>query len=108
WRLRVNQVRRAGTLNAVLLAVLAVAAVGLAGALFVVFLLVGLTALSRVPPAVLLYVWDGLGVGFLFSWAIGLVTELQRAEPLPLEKLLHLAVSLGGAFVINYLPSLLS
>jgi hypothetical protein len=108
WRLRVNQVKRAGTVNAVLLAILAAGAVILAGALFVGALLLGLFGLGGVPPVVLLYVWDGLVIAFLFSWAIGLLTELQRAEPLPLEKFLHLPVSLTGAFVINYLTSLLS
>ena len=54
-----------------------------------------------------MYAWDGLIVGFLFFWSIGLVTELQRTEPLSLSKFLHLPVSVNGAFLINYLSSLL-
>ena len=46
-------------------------------------------------------------VAFLFFWGIGLVTELQRTEPLSLAKFLHLPVSVNGAFLINYLSSLL-
>ena len=46
-------------------------------------------------------------VGFLFFWSIGLLTELQRTEPLSLSKFLHLPVSVNGAFLINYLSSLL-
>jgi hypothetical protein len=57
---------------------------------------------------VLLYVWDGIVIAFLFFWAAGLLTELQRSEILSLDKFLHLPVSLSGAFLINYLSSLLS
>ena len=39
---------------------------------------------------------------------IGLITDLQRAESLSLEKFLHLPVSLAGVFLINYVSSLFS
>jgi hypothetical protein len=108
WRLRLNAMKRAGTVNAVLMAVLAVLGLCLAGVLLVAFLLVGLFALDDAPPDVFLYVWDGLVVAFLFFWCVGLLTELQRSEPLSLDKFLHLPVSLTGAFLVNYLSSLLS
>src|SRR5262249_28680740 len=57
---------------------------------------------------VLLYVWDGVVVAFLCFWAAGLLTELQRSEILSLDKFLHLPVSLSGAFLINYVSSLLN
>jgi hypothetical protein len=34
--------------------------------------------------------------------------ELQRTEPLSLSKLMHLPISTNGAFLINYLSSLIS
>jgi hypothetical protein len=108
WRLRVNQWKRGGLANVVLLAVLAVGAVMLALGLLVALFLVGLFALRQASPLVLLYVWDGVVIGFLFIWASGLVTELQRSEVLSLDKFLHLPVSVTGAFVVNYLSSLFS
>jgi ABC-2 type transport system permease protein len=108
WRLRVNQVKRAGTVNAVLLAILAVGGLFLSLFLFAGAFLVGLFALARVSPLVLLFVWDGLIVFFLFTWVITLAADLQRSEVLSLEKCLHLPVSLTGAFLINYLSSLFS
>ena len=69
--------------------------------------MLGLYAIPKATPAQLMYAWDGLIVAFLFFWAIGLVTELQRTEPLSLSKFLHLPVSVNGAFLINYLSSLL-
>jgi hypothetical protein len=108
WRLRINQLRRGGIANAVLLAVLAAGVALLAVALFVGSFLAGLFALGGVEPAVLLYVWDGVVLTFLFFWATGLLADLQRSEALSLDKFLHLPVSLTGVFVLNYLSSLFS
>jgi hypothetical protein len=94
--------------NAVILSVLSGAAVLLAALLFLTGLLVGRYGLATVSPAILLYVWDGLVVAFLFCWAIGLLAELQRSEVFSLHKILHLPVSPSGAFLINYLSSLMS
>ena len=51
--------------------------------------------------------WDGLSSPFCSSGASACVTELQRTEPLSLSKFLHLPVSVNGAFLINYVSSLL-
>ncbi len=106
-RLLVNQLKRGGTANAVVLALAAVALGLFAAGLSVGFFLLGLL-LVDVSPAVFLYLWDGLVVALLFCWGIGLLTELQRSEALSLEKFLHMPVSLTGAFLVNYLSSLLS
>ena len=108
WRLLVNQWRRGGAVNAVLMTILAVGRAGHGGP--VVRRLAscsGCCVSQGRAGAHLLYVWDGLIVGFLFFWAIGLMAELQRTEPLSLSKFLHLPVSVSGAFVINYVSSLL-
>jgi hypothetical protein len=106
WRLLLNQMRRGGTANVVLMTLLLVGAGLLAAALFAIFFLIGFFVLPRASPTGLMYVWDGLVVAFLFFWATGLIIELQRAEVLSLDKFLHLPVSLKGAFLINYLSSL--
>ncbi len=106
WRLRVNQLKRGGIVNAVILAILSAAAVVLAAVLFAVSIPIGAFVLNDKPPAVLLYVWDGLVVAFLFFWTTGLLTDLQRFESLSLGKFLHLPVSLSSVFLINYLSSL--
>ena len=54
-----------------------------------------------------MYAGDGVILAFLFFWSIGLIAELQRTEPLSLSKFMHLPVSVNGAFLINYLSSLL-
>ena len=69
---------------------------------------VGFLALGNVSPTVIMFVWDGLVLTFLFVWMTGLVTELQRSESLSLTKFLHLPVSATGVFLINYLSSLFS
>ena len=70
--------------------------------LFIGCFMLGLYAIPKAQPVHLMYAWDGLIVAFLFFWGIGLITELQRTEPLSLSKFLHLPVSVNGAFLINY------
>jgi hypothetical protein len=108
WRLLVHQIQRGGVVNVVILTLLAGAAVLLAAGLFVTFFLIGLFAMPEASPSVVMYVWDGLVFAFLLLWSIGLMVDLQRSEVLSLEKFLHLPVSLKGAFLINYVSSLLS
>jgi len=108
WRLRYNQFRKAGTVNAVFFFIYAVLAIVASAGLFVTGLLVGLFAMPHAPPVVRLYVWDGIVLVFVFFWMIGLLIELQRAEGLALDKILHLPVSPSGAFLVNYLSSLSS
>jgi hypothetical protein len=107
WRLLRNQWRRAGALNAVLMMIVAFCVVSMALPLFIASFLIGLYATARAAPEHLMYAWDALVLGFLLFWSIGLVTELQRSEPLALSKFLHLPVSVNSAFLINYLSSLL-
>lgn len=107
WRLFANQTRRWGAWNYVLTMIVAAGAVGVALPLFVACFLVGWFAFTETQPVVLLYVWDGLVVGFMFFWGIELLTELQRTETLSLSKFMHLPVSVQGAFLINYVSSLL-
>ncbi len=108
WRLRVNQLRKGGIANAVILAVLAVAAVVLAVGMFVGGLLGGYFGLLKASPELRLLIWDGVVIAFLFSWSVGLLTELQRTDALTLERFLHLPVSPAGVFLINYLSSLVT
>jgi ABC-2 type transport system permease protein len=108
WRLRVNQFRKAGTLNTVFFFVFIVLALSAAVGLIVAGFLVGYLAMPQAPPWVHLLVWDGIISVFLFFWTIGLLSDLQRSEALAIDKVIHLPVSPSGAFLINYLSSLFS
>jgi ABC-2 type transport system permease protein len=108
WRLRVNQNRRAGAANVWVQRVLL--AIGLVAASLMLLgsFLTGLLLLPRVSAPVLMLVWDGVIVLFLFVWMTELLVELQRSELLAMDKFLHLPVSLTGAFLINYIGSIFS
>ncbi|MGO9466410.1 MAG: hypothetical protein ACLQIB_51685 [Isosphaeraceae bacterium] len=106
WRLLANQWRRAGALNFILLTIVAIGALVTAIPLLIASFLIGQFAIPRAAPEHLLYAWDAVIVAFLFFWGIGLLTELQRTEPMALSKFLHLPVSVNGAFLINYVSSL--
>lgn len=105
WRLTRNQWSKAGWLNAAV--TLAVSALGLIIAVAggIVGLLLGLFAMDDVPPRVMLIIWDGVAVVFLFFWLIGVLSELQRAEAIDIGRLLHMPISLKTLFLINYLAS---
>ena len=107
WRLLVNQWRRAGVVNGVLMMIISIGALVTAVPLFIASLILGLYLIPKAEPVHLMYVWDGLVVVLLFFWMIGLITDLQRSEPLSLSKIMHLPVSANGAFLINYLSSLI-
>jgi hypothetical protein len=106
WRLSVNQWRRGGKINAVLMAILTVGLVAIAIPLFAGCFVAGLLLFPRAEPVYLLLGWDGMVFGFVFFWCIGLVAELQRTEALSLANFLHLPVSVKNAFLINYISSL--
>jgi hypothetical protein len=116
WRLRINQFKRAGTANLVITMMFLAACIPGAIFLFIGAFLVGVFALPAAAeaagdenfPTILMLIWDGLALAFLFAWMIGLLTELQRSEALSIDKFLHLPVSLTSVFVINYVSSLAS
>jgi hypothetical protein len=108
WRLAVNQIKRAGAANFVFLMILIFIGAMIAVSMFFIALIVGLLRLREASPFVVMTVWDGIVMTFLFFWTMGLLVELQRSELLSLDRFLHLPVSLNGVFLLNYLGSLIN
>jgi ABC-2 type transport system permease protein len=106
WRLTSNQWRRAGSLNAALMVIVAVSVVVTVIPLFFGAFALAVFLIPKAAPAHLMYAWDGLIFFFLLIWGVGLLVELQRSDSLALSKFLHLPVSVSGAFLINYFSSL--
>src|SRR6187397_759908 len=102
WRLMANQSRRSGGLAAVITILVGVAALILAVVAFVGALLGAAFGLREASPQVIMGIWAGVTIFFLFIWMIGLFTELQRSETIDLQKLMHLPGALGQMFTINY------
>ncbi|AMV32203.1 hypothetical protein VN12_08775 [Pirellula sp. SH-Sr6A] len=106
FRLRFNQVTHSSKLAQ---------ALGVLGMVFVAFatvsvwiggLLAGffLTRLVGVENHYL--IWDGLLVIAMVAWAIHVLNEAQRGDPITFDKILHLPIAPTQAFVVNYLSSL--
>ncbi len=108
WRILVNRVRRTSKLNNVLFGGVLVLAALACLSLFVLALMLGLEKLPEAEPLPLMLVWIALAGGFLFSWMIGLLTDLQRSDAMSFKNLLHLPVSLRWIFLYNYLSSFVS
>ena len=108
WQLMRNQFLKSGKVNWVISVILTVfAALGSLSS-FVLAVGWGRFFLAKMEPFYVMYVWDVLAAMFLFAWAIALLVELQRSEMLSLKNLLHLPISLAGAFFLNYTSSFAS
>ena len=108
WRMLVNRVRRAGKLGNTMFTLLSLAIALLSIAAFVGCFEFGIHQFPDWTPFQILLVWSGLVLTFFFFWLIGLVTDLQRADSLSLQNLMHLPVSLHWAFLYNYFSSWVS
>lgn len=108
WRIISNRNRRAGVVSVILQGILMVVAVVAGGLAFVGGIAAGYLALPKATPNNVMLIWDGIVIAFLFFWMTELLIELQRSELLSLDKFLHLPVSLGSAFLINYVGSISS
>lgn len=108
WRITWNRFTRSGITNQVLAGLVAILAIlGSAGGfLFATFF--GSTLFGKIDSFNAIYAWDVVVALFLFGWAGAVLTELQRSEALSFKNLLHLPVSLFGAFLLNYVSSLVS
>jgi hypothetical protein len=105
WRLTRNQWTRSKGIGAVVTAIIALTLCTLGAAGFVGALLGGIFGLGQAKPVVVWGVWLGVTLAFLFFWMVGLLQEIQRSESIDLQRLMHLPVALGQAFVVNYLAS---
>ncbi|MBC8002098.1 MAG: hypothetical protein H7X97_05880 [Opitutaceae bacterium] len=105
WRLACNQITRGGGLGAVLTIIVGVGMLVIGGLSFLGSFAGAVYGLRQASPAVLMGIWFGVTVAFLFIWMIGLITELQRSETIDLQRLMHLPVALGQMFVLNYVAS---
>jgi hypothetical protein len=92
-------------LGAVIAVAAGLGAVAMGGLCFVGALLGAAFGLGEVSPKIIMTIWFGVTVVFLFFWMIGLLTELQRSETIDLQRLMHLPVALGQMFLVNYLVS---
>jgi hypothetical protein len=108
WRLVVNRNRRAGSASVILQTIFTIIMLVVGVVAFIAGVLVGALALPKASPGAFMLAWDGVVVAFVLFWMGELLVELQRSELLSLEKFLHLPVSLGTAFLINYIGSLSS
>ncbi len=106
-RLTVNQWRKAGTFNFVLMIILFCSMLAFAALSFFLAIGLGIFLLPKATPTMVMIVWDVMIGVLLFSWSISLLVEIQRMELLSLEKLLHLPMSLKDAFLLNYLSSVI-
>jgi len=104
-RLSRNQFARSGILGKIYAVAVPIVAVLVATVTFTGGLVGGWAGLGDTTPKSISLVWLGITIGFLFFWTVGLLSEIQRSEAVDLQRLIHLPVRLGQAFVINFIAS---
>ncbi len=105
FQLSRNQIRKAGKLNVVISIIGVVCALVCTVSAFFFGLIGGAILFPDVSTNVILATWNAIVALFLFIWLIGLMVEIQQTELMSLDKLLHLPLSLRGAFFLNYTSS---
>jgi ABC-2 type transport system permease protein len=108
YRLLVNQLRRGGMTNRIILGLVAASVAAAVAGGFVTSLSAGYFGLPVAPPVFRLLAWDGVALAYLFVRLFGVLAELQRTDGVAPGKYLHLPVSPAGAFVVNYASTLAS
>ena len=107
-KLTLHQEKKAGRLNVVLSRIIRVVVIFASVMAFILPIILGAWLLKDISSAKLLAVWNGMVMVFLFAAVMTLIGQLQLNEVIPIDKLLHLPVSLNGAFLLNYLSSFLN
>ncbi|MFN9751168.1 MAG: hypothetical protein ACK57U_07255, partial [Planctomycetota bacterium] len=108
WRLAVNQINKLTLISRILLWLVVGGAILAGISSFISVLGWSGWFLPKSWSVALPLVWDGVILVFLSSWMLGVLTDLQRTEPLSMDKFLHLPVSPRGVFLLNYFSSLLT
>jgi ABC-2 type transport system permease protein len=101
WRLYVNRLSRMPTGLVVLEAAARVVSVCVSAAVLINAIPAGAHLLALAGPLAMLVVWDCMVV-------VCLLGQMQRTDALTLSHFLHLPVSPAGAFVLNYLSSVVT
>ncbi len=108
YQLTVNQIKKGGKANVVLSFILI--ALGLVSSISAFFtgMIGGSFWFQEASIDTISMTWNIIVVAFLGMWLVGLMTELQQTELMSMDKLLHLPISLRGAFFLNYMSSFLN
>lgn len=105
WRLALNQSSSAAALGAVLLFIMGLLVATGAVCIGVAMFWFMRSHFFQREPLALLGILDALLFAALFFWAMGILMELQRSEPIDFRKMLHFPVSPRSVFFFNYLAS---
>ena len=106
FQLTLNQIRKAGVANSILLTIIGVALVLFVVSSFIGTLTIGVAWLTDAETRRVMFAWNGLVVCFLFMWGINVMSRVQQNDAISIDKLLHLPITFHGAFLLNYVSSI--
>ena len=100
-----NQGRKAGGLNLILYDIFRILVIVASITMFFVAAIGGAIWFADAKPTGILTAWNVVIAMFTFFLLIELLQQVQQTEFVPIERLLHLPVTLEGAFFLNYVSS---
>ena len=107
YRLTVNQIKKSGKFNTILAAIFYSIGAFVVATSFFIAATLGAMFFSKTDPFSMIMMWNIIAGAFLFMWSMQLVSEMHQTEMISLNKLLHMPVSLRGAFFLNYTSTFL-
>ena len=105
FQLTLNQIRKAGIANSILLTIFGVALVLFVVSSFVGTLTIGVAWLTDASASRVMFAWNALVVGFLFMWGVNVMSRVQQNDAISIDKLLHLPITFHSAFLLNYVSA---
>ena len=105
FQLTLNQIRKAGIANSILLTIFGVALVLFVVSSFVGTLTIGVAWLTDASASRVMFAWNALVVGFLFMWGVNVMSRVQQNDAISIDKLLHLPITFHSAFLLNYVST---
>lgn len=101
-----NQIAKGGKVNAVIFTALFFLLSALAVVSFVSTAYGGAFFLRAFNPRRILFIWNMITLVYLGASAFDFVNRIQQNDAIEIDRLLHLPMTLKGAFVLNYVSSL--
>ncbi len=108
FQLTKNQVGKGGRFNALLYSIVCFVAMGLSMVAFFVAAWGGYFLFGRIRDPGIFFVWNLVTVSVAAVAFFDFIGTIQKNDVIEIERLLHLPTRFGGAFVINFLSSMVN
>lgn len=108
YRLTRNQIAKGGSINEALITVAFIFLIFFAVSSFIGTALGGAFLLRELSPSQIILIWNIATLVFIGSSIFEFANRVQQNDAVEIDRLLHLPMTFGSAFLLNYVSSLFS